>query len=79
MENKFILFTGYDTKKKMGIRVDNIISFWRHSEYEYTVILAHELCYRENERRTVRYKAIETPDEIYNKINNSNKTQNSLY
>lgn len=69
MENKFILLTGYESKRKFGIKTDNILKFCTNTIDNCTDVYVKEIHEKTNSPCIHYYHVLETPEEIYNMIN----------
>ena len=69
MENKFILLTGFESKRKFGIKMDNIIKFYTNTIDNCTNVYVKEIHEKTNSLCVHYYQVSETPEEIYNMIN----------
>jgi hypothetical protein len=70
MENKFILLTGFESKRKFGIKTDNIVNFYTNTVDNCTNVSVQEINKLSSTTPSLHYyQVLETPEEIYNMIN----------
>lgn len=68
MENKFILLTGFESKRKFGIKINNILKFNTDTTDNCTNVYVQEFTEKTQSICIHYYKVSETPEEIYNMI-----------
>lgn len=69
MENNFILLTGFESKRKFGIKTDNILKFYTDTIDNCTTVYVKEIHEKTNSLCVHYYQVSETPEEICNMIN----------
>ena len=69
MENKFILLTGFKSKRKFGIKTDNVHHFYTNTVDNCTIVSVQEINKSTMTPSIHDYQVLETPEEIYNIIN----------
>ena len=69
MENNFLLLTGLQSKRKFGIKTDNIVNFYTNTVDNCTTVSVQEINKSTMTPSLHYYQVSETPEEIYNMIN----------
>lgn len=69
MDNKFILLTGFESKNKYGIKTDDVLNFYTNTVDNCTTVSVREINKSTMSPYIRYYQVLETPEEIYNMIN----------